>query len=239
MITELNAEKLIELGERHRADYLVEQSGYTQGIAAKEGSPLAALLPANYLTEVRAETEKVSTAMKDKTLVASESKNSTTSQNQALANAKVWRTKVVHRCRRAERMGKDMPEELTRTNDVRNVPAVAGQIDKMVKLLEANKANLMADTTALVTQGQSIAKALKEADAGQEVKRLRDLPEAVRAFYQSKGTLYMGLKAINDAGRELYAATPDKAAIYNLSILRRHYSPRKENGKQEQVQESK
>ncbi|MHC1685974.1 MAG: hypothetical protein AB6733_24090 [Clostridiaceae bacterium] len=224
MITEIKAEQLIEMGQHLRTDYLVEQGGYTLGIAAKDGAGLAALLPAKYIAEVRTALETVSAAMKDKALMAAEAKSATISQNTALAGAKIWRKKAMHRSRRAVRMGKDMPNELVRISAARTVPKIIGQLDSMIKLLESNKAALGADTAALIKQGQDIAKALKEADANQEVKKLKDLPEAVRTFYLNKGMLYIGLKVINDAGRELYADKPEAGAVYNLSILHRRHT---------------
>ncbi|MDO9069168.1 MAG: hypothetical protein Q7W05_12010 [Deltaproteobacteria bacterium] len=223
MITNLPPEELMSMGERYRADYLVEQGGYSLGIAAKDGKTLAVLLPVNFLAEVRAALDSVSSAMKDKTVAAADSKSATVSQNAAFAGAKLWRTKVMHRCRRAASMGKPMPDELVHVNKAKTVPAVISQMDKMTKLLETNKADLAADTAALLKQGLELTAALKAADAGQEVKKFKDLPDAVRAFYQNKGLLYIGLKVINDAGRELHAGEPEKASQYNFSILRRNH----------------
>jgi hypothetical protein len=41
MITTMPPEELMSMGERYRADYLVEQGGYSLGIAAKDGKTLA------------------------------------------------------------------------------------------------------------------------------------------------------------------------------------------------------
>ena len=240
MITTLPQDELLELGARHRADYLVEQAGYTLGLAARDGAPLAALLPKSFLAGMKEAQVKLSAALKDKALTAEESKNATGAQNQAFARGKVWRRKAMYRSRRAARMGTKMPEELTRPADVRSVPALAGQLDRMVKLLESEKASLSADTAALVKAGQEIAQALKTADAAQELKRLKELPDAVKGFYLQKGTLYVGLKVINDAGRELHAENPQEASVYNLDILlKRGRNHRKEGGDKEQVQENK
>ncbi len=227
MITTLAHDELMSMGARYRADYLAEQAGYTLGLAAKDGTALAALLPKDYLAEMKEAQAGLSAALKDKALMAEESKSATGAQNAAYAKAKVWRRKVMHRCRRAARLGTKMPDELTKLNDVRTVPALAGQLDKMVKLLESEKASLMADTAALITEGQGIAQALKAADAAQELKRLKELPQTVQAFYLQKGTVYVGLKVINDAGRELHADSPEQAAAYNLSILRRRHNNKK------------
>ena len=53
MITEMNRNDLIAMGARVRADYLVEQAGYTLGIAALDGKPLDDLLPDGYVAEPR------------------------------------------------------------------------------------------------------------------------------------------------------------------------------------------
>jgi hypothetical protein len=45
MITTMPKKELIELGERFRAQYLVERAGYTLGIAAAEGEAMSDLLP--------------------------------------------------------------------------------------------------------------------------------------------------------------------------------------------------
>jgi hypothetical protein len=37
MITEVSQDELVVLGSRNRADYLVEQAGYTLGLAALDG----------------------------------------------------------------------------------------------------------------------------------------------------------------------------------------------------------
>jgi len=233
MITTLAHDELMSLGERYRTDYLIEQGGYTLGIAAKEGRSLVALLPADFLTEVRAALDSVSAAMKDKTVAAADAKSATASQNAAFAGAKLWRSKIMYRCRRAASMGNPMPEELVHVARAKTVPAVISQMDKMTKLLEANKAALATDTAALIKQGQELTAALKAADASQEVKRFKDLPDSVLAFYKNKGLLYIGLKVINYAGRELHAGEPEKAAQYNFSILRRNHgkkAPQAETG---------
>ena len=240
MITTLPQDELLELGARHRADYLVEQAGYTLGLAAKDGAPLAALLPKGYLAEMKEALAKLTAALKDKALTAEESKNATGAQNEAFARGKVWRRKVMYRSRRAARMGTKMPEELTRPADVRSVPALAGQLDRMVKLLESvNTSNSASDTAALVKEGAAIAVFLKTADAAQELKRLKELPDAVKGFYLQKGTLYVGLKVINDAGRELHAENPEQASVYNLSILRRRHGIKKGQQDVPEGQESK
>ena len=239
MITTLPHDELLELGARHRADYLVEQSGYTLGLAAKDGAPLAALLPKGYLTEMKEAQQKLTEALKDKALMAEESKNATGAQNEAFAKAKVWRRKAMYRSRRAARMGTKMPEELTKPGDVRSVPALAGQLDRMVKLLESVITSNSTENAVLIKEGAALTVTLKTADAAQELKRLKELPDAVKGFYLQKGTLYVGLKVINDAGRELHAENPEQATVYNLSILRRRHGVKKEPQDAPEAKESK
>lgn len=239
MITTLPQDELLELGARHRADYLAEQAGYTLELAAKDGAPLAALLPKNYLTEMKEALAKLTEALQDKALMAEESKNATGAQNEAYARGKVWRRRVMYRCRRAARMGTKMPDELTKPGDVRSVPALSGQLDRMIKLLESVITSSSTENAALIKEGLAISQTLKTADAAQELKCLKELPDAVKAFYLQKGTLYVGLKVINDAGRELHAESPEQASAYNLSILRRRHGVKKEQQDVPEAQETK
>ena len=58
MKIELTRDQLVELGSRYRSGYLMEQYGYTNGLAAAEGAPLVAVLAANFLTETKAVADK-------------------------------------------------------------------------------------------------------------------------------------------------------------------------------------
>jgi hypothetical protein len=53
----------------------------------------------------------------------------------------------------------------------------------------------------------------------QALAHAANLPAAFTAFAIKKGLLYIALKVINEAGRELHANDPQAAARYNLSIL--------------------
>ncbi|MBI4727587.1 hypothetical protein HY768_10300 [candidate division TA06 bacterium] len=228
MITAISKPELIAIGSRYRADYLAEQAGYTMGIADAEGAALTVLLPKGYLPEVKAAGEQVTNAMKDKALLQAETKDATRSQNDALRRAKIWRRKASRRALRARRMGEKIPDGLIRISQARNVPAIAGQLEAMTKLLESVLKKMPGtDTAKLLAEGKAIATVLKTADAEQEVKRLQALPNAVKEFYRLKGILYVGLKVINDAGLELYADDPAKAGKFNLSILYRKAAARK------------
>jgi hypothetical protein len=222
MLTSLTKDELVALGARHRAGYLIEQAGYTLGIAAKEGDAMKDLLPEGFMEEVQAVLAKVGAARQDKALLAEESKEATQRQNVAAGEAKVWRRKVSKRALRGKRLGAGIPDALIHIGRVRSNPELAGQVDVMVKLLEENLAKLPGKgLDDLVTEGKDLSQALKAADAEQEVKRFDALPGAVKDFYAQKGTLYIALKAINDAGHELHARDADVAGRFNLSILYR------------------
>ena len=223
MITELSRDELIALGARNRADYLVEQAGYTLGLAAVDGTAITDLLTEGYLKEVAAAQGAVNAARQDKALMAAEAKDSTTAQNRAAKDAKVWRRKVARRAQRARRMGKMMPDGLLAISSARSVPALSAQVVEMVKLFEANLASMPgAGADKLLEEGNALAQALSGADAAQEVKRFKELPDAVKKFYEQKGLLYVGLKVINDAGHELHASDAHSASRYSLAILHRH-----------------
>lgn len=222
MITELSREELVALGSRMRADYLIEQAGYTLGLAALDGDPLAALLAEGYLAEVRLVLDDLNRARQDRAVVEAESKDARRTHSQAFAEAKVWRRAVARRATLARRMGKNIPDGLLRVANARTPQALAAQVVDMVRLLEENLEQIQgAGKAELVAQGRALADALQSTDANQEVKRLAELPDAVKRFYEKKGTLYIGLKVINDAGQALHAADSSHSARYNLSILYR------------------
>ncbi|MBN2352618.1 MAG: hypothetical protein JXD23_08640, partial [Spirochaetales bacterium] len=129
---------MTEIGSRSRAGYLVEQAGYTTGLAKRDGQASTDLLPEGYLKEVTAAPDRVSAAYKDKTLSEEESKSSTQEVNKLMRQAKVWRRAAVNRALRASRMGKQMPDDLLKMGNARSVPAVVALMDQTVKLLEAN-----------------------------------------------------------------------------------------------------
>lgn len=222
MLTSWTKEKLVPLGARLRADFLVEQAGYTLGISADEGVELKDLLPEGYLEETQAAMAQVSAARQDKALLAEEAKDATKNHNVAAAEAKVWRRKVSNRALRATRIGAAMPDTLLHIGKADSLPELAGQVDVMVKLFEENLAKMPGKgAEKLVTEGKALAGTLKLSNAEQEVKRFSSLPAAVQDFYTQKGTLYLALKAINDAGHELHAGDSHSSARFNLSILHR------------------
>jgi hypothetical protein len=219
------ASDLAKTGARYRASYLVQQAGYTLGIAAAEGEALAGLLPPNYLDQVAQSRNDVDQARQDKANLEAESKHATSAQNNQLRAAKVWIRKAVKRAQRAQRQGSKVADELTEIGRSNTVPAVLEQMSKKLALLSSHAADLNSvgpATQPLLDEGHQLYDALQQADAAQEQTRAAHLPASVTAFYARKGELYLGLKVINDAGHELHAGDPQAAAKYNLSILHRH-----------------
>jgi hypothetical protein len=173
--------------------------------------------------------DNLSTALKDRALSAEESKTAAEEVNNLIRQAKVWRRAAVNRASRASRMGKDIPDGLLRMGKASSVPAVINLMDQTIKLLEANVAKLHgAKPEDLIEEGRSLVEEIKAIDAEQEVRRLKNLPEAVKEFYFKKGLLFIGVKIINEAGRELHADNADAAARYNLSIVYRNAGRKKD-----------
>ncbi len=141
----------------------------------------------------------------------------------------MWRRKVASRGRAMQRLGRKIPDTLVTITASRTVAPVLNQIGKMTAALRKNLARMGKKPQALLDEGVRLHAALSTADADQEVKRLSTLPAKVRDYYAAKGTLYVGLKVINDAGHELHAGDADAAGRYNLKIL---IPPRDQGGRQ-------
>ncbi len=228
MITTLPRNELIELGERYRAQYLVEQAGYTLGIAAAEGQPLSDLLPDDFLSEAEAAKESVNTSLKDKTLMAEEAKDARSSLVSAFKAAKVWRRKAVGRSKRALRQGKPIPDGLLKIGDTPNAASFVGRFKEMVELFGQNIDSMSGkDAPKLLEEGKGILSILDSAGTDKNVKRGRELPTAVQDFYAQKGILYLAVKILNDAGHELYADDSASAGLFNLQILHRRGTRKK------------
>jgi hypothetical protein len=153
--------------------------------------------------------------------------------NDLIRQAKVWRRTDVARAQRAKKLGKKVPDALLATANITGVPNIAAQMEKMLKLVEANVANLPGtNLKPILSEGQTLVDGIKAIDVEQELKILKSKPEAVRNFYYHKGLLFTGIKVINDAGRELHSHDPSAASRYNLSILYRN-THRKKSGTKE------
>jgi hypothetical protein len=135
---------------------------------------------------------------------------------------------VVRRAKKSKVMGYEVPGTLLSMDGAESVPAVAVQIDSMVKLLETHGKELPGVPLApVIKEGNALVASIRELDQLQEVKRIRTLPATVRDFYYEKGLLFMGIKAINEAGRELHAGNKAEAAKYDLAILHRNMGRKK------------
>lgn len=88
MSTATETAKLATIGVRFRGAYLVQQAGYTLGIAAAEGEPLAELLPEGHLAKTAQLRDDVDKAAQDKTVRADEAKQTTATQNQHMHEAR-------------------------------------------------------------------------------------------------------------------------------------------------------
>jgi hypothetical protein len=235
MITELGKEELIVIGSRFSGSGLVEQGGYTLGIATAQGKGVTNLLPPKYVEEVTAVREEVREAAKDKEATAQESKFATSAQNEAIRKAKVWMRRVVKRSKRAMHMGKQVPDTLLHMVSNAKLKEFSQAIDLMVKDFEKYASNIPgSDNAALLAEGKTLASALLSADADQEIKKMSQLPQKVRDYYYKKGLLYKGLKVINEAGRELFVNEPGVAETFNFKILYRHINSHKEEAPKEE-----
>lgn len=94
MISEQTREELIATGERQRADYLVEQAGYTLGLAELDGERLAFLLPDAFVADVRRLLDQLRAVGQDRTLLAAEARDARRRHLTAFAQAEVWRRTV-------------------------------------------------------------------------------------------------------------------------------------------------
>ncbi|MFI5167024.1 MAG: hypothetical protein ACHQQS_10415 [Thermoanaerobaculales bacterium] len=222
MIIEVPREELVAIGSRIRTGYLIEQAGYTLGVAAADGKALTDLLPDGFLAEVQQNLADLDPARQDRALLEAESKDAGRGHTQSFHDAKVWRRTVAGRAILAKRMGKNVPDELVRRSSTSSGPALTEQVVEMVRLLEANLDLIPgAGKDELLAQGKTLVTELHATETSHEVKRLNDLPDSVQALYVKKALVYTGLKMIHDAGRALHAADPLAAARYNLGILHR------------------
>ena len=223
MITEISQDELVELGSGLRAAYLTEQAGYTLGLAAADGQGLADILPDGFIKEVKDALASVQAAMQDRQLMEDDSSGAGDARRDSYKAAKVWRRKVLHRCTSAKRAGKAIPAPLLHCSRVQAGPPLLQQITEMTKEFEAVLPLLDGKgKEAILAEGKALCDAMSSAGANHEIKRLKELPNAVRAFRAQKGLLYTGLKRIHDAGGELHADNATAAAQYNLGILHRH-----------------
>jgi hypothetical protein len=227
MSTMLDTAKLVAIGQRFRTPYLLQQAGYTLGLAMAEGPPLVALLPAGYLEMATHLRDDVQKSLQDRTVSAVDAKQATATEQQQMRAATIWARKVGKRCQSAQHLGIGVPTELTRQSSPATVPGMLDQMNRTLALLAEQAAAMdtaLPATQPLIDEGQALYQDLQQADSAQERARSADLPTAVADFLAKKGSLYSALKVINNAGQELYAHDLNAAARYNMSILHRRFT---------------
>lgn len=224
-ITTASLTELAATGMRLRAQHLLQQAGYTLGIARGEGSKLEALLAPAFLDLVSKARDELAAALQDRTVLAAESKLATGAQNSLIRQAKEWCRRAISRGKGVTRAGAPVPSDLGHFNAVRSLPDLLGQMDRLISLLTEHATTMDAfgaPTQPLIDAGSKLRAALASADSAQELTRSSALPDALMAFHAKKGELHVGLKIVNDAGHELHAGDPLASSRYNLSILYRH-----------------
>jgi hypothetical protein len=215
-------------GLRFRGAYLVQQAGYTLGLAALVGKALADKVPPNFLEHAAVLRDEVDKAMHDKTVRTAEARQATSTQNQLQRDGKIWVRAAGKRCQSGMQLGVDLPPELGKLSSPATVPGLLEQMSKTLSLLSKHAADMERvglPVQSNLEEGRKIFQALQEADSTQERARSADLPAAITSFNAKKGELYSALKVINNAGHELYAGNPAEAGKFNLTILHRHAPP--------------
>ena len=151
-----------------------------------------------------------------------ETEDLTSEQDVKLRAAKIVRRKIAKRGSRMRRMGKTISDVLTVIGRASTVPAVLKHLNLVAGELEANLEAMGGEQAApLLADCRTAYTELASADTAQETALIGKLPKKVEDFYVLKGTLYVGLKVINDAGQELHSDDTTSAAAYNLRILHR------------------
>lgn len=228
LLTNLPLDALVPLGAGHRTEPLLQQTGYTGGLANDTGTPLFELLPEGYVPALEAKRTQVEVLGSSKEVTAYNSRAATGAQNEAKREATLFCRRGLRRLARARLAGVTVPTIPARARDTRALPALLAHAGQIVVALEQAKPALDATTgkgtAELIEAGKAVLAALRQADDVQEKTRFADLPQAVREFYAAKGALYIGLKTINEAAHELYADDPVAAARFNLRILYRRAS---------------
>ena len=220
--------RYVTVGLRFRGSYLVQQAGYTLGLAALVGTPLAGKLPPNFLERAAAVRDEVDKSMQDKTVSTADARQATSVQNRCQRDGKIWVRGVGKRCQSGIQLGVNLAPELGKVSSPATVPGMLEQMSKTLSLLakhapDMEKIGLPVQTH--IEEGRKIFAALQTADSAQERARSADMPAAVAAFCAKKGELYNMLKVINNAGHELFANNPAEAGKFNMSILHRHAPP--------------
>lgn len=223
-ITSMPRTELVQLGQRIRAPYLLQQAGVTIPQARAVGDAMLKLMRAGLLDDVENVRQAVAKAYEDKTVMAEEAKLSTGSQQMAMRAGKQWCRAATARATAASLAGVRLPETMCLVPDARTVPARISQMQGLLGMLEQHAPamdKVGAPTQPLIDEGRGALEALIAADSGQELKRAADVPASLANFYALKAELYIGLKMINEAAREYYANDLPSASRFNLSLLYR------------------
>jgi hypothetical protein len=226
MISELGREHLTGLGARFSGAHLLEQATYTLELAANDGKAIDRLLPNGYVAEVRRLVGSVLATLATPAIAAGEERELDEANSQPIREARKWRRKVARRASRARVIGRDVPDVLVRLNDVDCSAAVATQVSSMLAWLETEPDLLPGqDVAEIITSGKALAKQLARERVTEHAARLAGLPLGDQRFCEEKGELYVGLRVINDAGKELHAGNRTAASRYNLAVLSRRPVP--------------
>lgn len=225
MLTNLGPDELVTLGSGLRLQALVAQARYTLGIAAQDGDRLPDYLPEGYLAATDEKRREVEALADEKGDAAAASREATEESRGTQHDGKMWCRRVERRILRARRIDKGLPLPPSRPGELGRQAHLIAHLGALLGYLKQNGAALDAATgghaAALADEGELLREAVRSADQEQEVRLLSHLPQATRNLYRAKGELYVAIKTIHDAGRELHVADDAAAARYNLSILHR------------------
>ncbi len=178
MSTKPDTAKMGALGRRFRTAYLLQQAGYTLGLAQAEGPPLAALLPGGYVDMVVKLRDDVQKAQEDRAVHTADAKQATDTEQQTMHAATIWARKVGKRSQSAQHLGIGVPAELTRQSSPSTVPGMLDRLNKTLALLGEQAAAMdaaMPATQPLIDEGRKLYHAL-----GALLDRTPDLRDLVR-----------------------------------------------------------
>lgn len=219
----LDRKDLAGVGLRLNGGRLLEQAGYTLGLARDEAQELA---PFGVTKERLAGWEtvrtQVQTAWNDRSISADESVALTDSQNRLVRDAKRWLRKVI------QISGNAFAEEPTIYDEFTKIPRPQQSLPKLLEAMSrltelcGKYSTRLAEWggRALAKEGADLVAQIQKTDAGQE-RKLQDLPKKTEEFHVQKGRLFLAIKQINRAGKTAHLDDNAAAARYNLDILYR------------------
>jgi hypothetical protein len=218
MITTLDKKRVIAIGTRHRASCLLEQYGYTMGLARREGLAMEEILPLGYLDEVDACADYMDARRKNTAWEETET-------DAALRAAREWRQAVVCFGRFARRSGARLPEGLIKPGRAAAPAACAQELQCLIALLDERSEEFPGSTLpSFLAEGRLLYEWLALLASGRQ-KRPR-LTEEARELQYAKGLLYIGVRGITDMGRVLHRGDAVGAAQYHMFLLHRRTKDR-------------